>query len=463
MAPLLARPGGDGNRSPEPQEKERRKAAMHDNTSALRYNPRPMEVITETSDLAAACERLAGCGFVCIDTEFMRETTFWPDLCLIQMAGGDEEIVVDTLAPGLELAPFFELMADSRALKVFHAARQDIEIIHYLAGIVPYPIFDTQVAAMVCGFGESVSYVMLVKKMLGRDLDKSSRFTDWSRRPLSEKQLRYALGDVTHLRDLFPDLRRRLEDSGRTRWLDEEMAVLTDPATYEAHPEDAWKRLKIRAKTPQALAVMMELAEWREREAQTQNVPRRRILKDEAIHDIAAQAPQTEADLSALRSVHQGFARSARGRSVLEAVGRGLARERDSLPAIEKNQPMPAEAAAVLDLLRVLLKAAAGRHGVAPKLIATTDELERIAREEEPDVPALRGWRRELFGADALAIKRGELALTVRDGQVSVLNADGEPRDPPPQKRKRRRRRKGGRSGSDAEAATPQQTDGGTT
>jgi ribonuclease D len=384
-----------------------------------------MRVISDTRALEDACAALAENDFIAIDTEFMRETTFWPDLCLIQMAGGDAEFIVDVLAEGIDLASFFALMADEKVLKVFHAARQDVEIIHHLAEIIPHPIFDTQIAAMVCGFGESVSYTMLVKKTLKRDLDKSSRFTDWSRRPLTEKQLRYAIGDVTHLRDLFPGLRDQLKKSGRARWLDEEMAVLTDPATYEAHPEEAWRRLKMRAKTPKALAIMMELAEWREREAQAQNVPRRRILKDEAIHDIAAQAPANEAELEALRSVHQGFSRSTRGRAVLEAVRRGHERDRETLPTIKRSQPMPPEALAVVDLLRVLLKSAAGRHGVAPKLIATTDDLEKIARDDKADVPALKGWRRELFGADALAIKQGRLALAIVDGRVQALSAGG--------------------------------------
>lgn len=386
-----------------------------------------MKLISQTRDLEEACATLAKADFIAIDTEFMRETTFWPDLCLIQMAGGDEEVIVDVLAEGLDLGPFFALMADKNVLKVFHAARQDVEIIHYLAGIIPHPIFDTQIAAMVCGFGESVGYGMLVKKLLKQDLDKSSRFTDWSRRPLSGKQLEYAIGDVTHLRDLFPALRKQLKDNGRAGWLDEEMAVLTDPATYEAHPEHAWKRLKMRVKTPKALAVMMELADWREREAQAQNVPRRRVLKDEAIQDIAAQTPQSEAELEALRSVHQGFSRSARGRAVLQAVKDGLARDRDTLPAIKRNQPLQPESLAILDLLRVLLKSAAGNNGVAPKLIANADDLEKIVRDSDADVPALKGWRRELFGADALAVKRGELALAVRDGQVTVFRTESEP------------------------------------
>jgi len=387
-----------------------------------------MDLITRTEDLAAACAELSAAPFITVDTEFMREQTFWPRLCLIQMAGGDTEVLVDSLAPGLDLQPFFDLMVDESVLKVFHSARQDIEIVHHLASVVPHPIFDTQVAAMVCGFGEAVSYSMLVKRLLGRNLDKSSRFTDWSRRPLTQRQLTYALGDVTHLRDLYPKLRAQLDQSGRASWLSEEMGVLTDPATYELHPEHAWRRLKMRIKTPKALAVLMELAAWREREAQTQDVPRSRILKDEALYDIAGQAPRTLEDLGSLRSLHNGFARSQRGRAVLEAVQRGIDRDPKTVPPFQRGEPMPPEAQAVVDLLRVLLKATAGRHGVAPKLIATSDELEQIARSGETDAPALRGWRRKLFGEDALALKRGELSLAIRKGEVTVLPAE-EPED----------------------------------
>jgi ribonuclease D len=368
---------------------------------------------------------LGNAPYIAIDTEFMREQTFWPRLCLIQIAAPDEtEFLIDSQAPGLDLAPFFELMVSERVLKVFHSARQDIEIVHHLAGVIPHPIFDTQVAAMVCGFGEAVSYSMLVKRLLAQNLDKTSRFTDWSRRPLSDRQLTYALGDVVYLRDLYPKLRAQLDRSERASWLNEEMAVLTDPATYELHPEQAWKRLKMRIKTPKALAVLMELAAWREREAQTQDVPRSRILKDEALYDIASQAPRTPEDLGSLRTLHNGFARSMRGRAVLEAVSRGLERDPKTIPAIERGEPMPPEAQAVVDLLRVLLKAIAGRHGVAPKLIATSDELEEIARDDDADVPVLRGWRRKLFGEDALALKHGELALVIKGGEVTVLPAE---------------------------------------
>jgi ribonuclease D len=386
-----------------------------------------MDLIKSNEELAVACARLAAASFIAIDTEFMREQTFWPRLCLIQIASEDTEVLIDSLAPGLDLKPFFDLMVDERVLKVFHSARQDVEIVHHLAGVIPHPIFDTQVAAMVCGFGEAVSYTMLVKRLLGRNLDKTSRFTDWSRRPLSDRQLTYALGDVVHLRDLYPQLRAQLDKSERASWLNEEMGVLTDSATYELHPEQAWKRLKMRIKTPKALAVLMELAAWREREAQTQDVPRARILKDEALYDIASQAPRTIDDLGSLRTLHNGFARSTRGRAVLEVVGRGLERDPKTIPPIERGEPMPPEAQAVVDLLRVLLKATAGRHGVAPKLIATSEELEQIARSDDADAAVLRGWRKKLFGDDALALKRGELALVIDGGEVSVRSAKSSP------------------------------------
>jgi ribonuclease D len=390
-----------------------------------------MELITRTEDLAAACAKLATASFIAVDTEFMREQTFWPRLCLVQIAGGETEVLIDSMAPDIDLKPLFDLMVDETVLKVFHSARQDVEIVHHLAGVIPHPIFDTQVAAMVCGFGEAVSYSMLVKRLLGRNLDKSSRFTDWSRRPLSERQLTYALADVTYLRDLYPKLRAQLDQSERASWLNEEMAVLTDPATYELHPEHAWRRLKMRIKTPKALAILMELAAWREREAQTQDIPRSRVLKDEALYDIAGQAPRSVEDLGSLRSLHNGFARSQRGRAVLEAVQRGRERDPATVPPLQRGEPMPPEAQAVVDLLRVLLKATAGRHGVAPKLIATSEDLEQIARSDDADAAALRGWRRKLFGEDALALKRGELALAVKEGAVMVLAPEGSAAEEP--------------------------------
>ena len=385
-----------------------------------------MHVITSTSDLSDTCSRLADGDFVTVDTEFMREQTFWPDLCLIQLANAREEVIVDPLADGIDLGPFYELMGNRNVVKVFHAARQDIEIVYSEAGLIPTPVFDTQVAAMVCGFGESVSYVNLVKKVTGRDLDKSSRFTDWSRRPLSEKQLTYALGDVTHLRDIYTHLRTELAATDRASWLDEEMAELTDPGTYESHPDNAWQRLKMRVKNRKALAVLMELAAWRERMAQTQDVPRGRILRDEALYDIANQLPTSTDQLSELRTLSEGFSRSQRAKDIVDAVRRGIDRDPKTVPPLPRNQPLSAEATAIIELLKVLLKAAAARHRVAPRLIAGSEDLERIASEAEPDVPALKGWRRQLFGEDALRLKRGELALTLSKGEVLAI-ATGAP------------------------------------
>jgi ribonuclease D len=312
-------------------------------------------------------------------------------------------------------------MASQQVVKVFHAARQDIEIVFSEAGFVPKPVFDTQIAAMVCGFGESVSYVNLVKKITGRDLDKSSRFTDWSRRPLTEKQLVYAIGDVTHLRDIYTHLKGELERTDRASWLDEEMAELTSPSTYETHPENAWQRLKMRVKNRKSLAILMELAAWRERLAQTQDVPRGRILRDEALYDIANQGPTNVEQLGELRTLSEGFSRSQRAKDIIDAVKRGLARDMKTVPPLNHSQPLSAEATATTELLKVLLKASAARHRVAPRLIADTSELERIANESEPDVPSLKGWRRQLFGEDALKLKRGELALTLSKGEVLAI------------------------------------------
>lgn len=382
-----------------------------------------MKLIAATPELSEACAALARHDYVAVDTEFMRETTFWPKLCLIQLAGPNDALIVDPLAAGIDLAPFYALMANERVVKVFHAARQDIEIVHVQAGIVPHPIFDTQVAAMVCGFGDSISYVNLVKRVTGKELDKTSRFTDWARRPLTPKQLHYALGDVTHLRDIYEHLRADLAKTGRAHWLGEEMATLTDPKTYVTHPEDAWRRLKLKVRNRKGLAVLMELAAWRERQAQAQNVPRNRILRDEALYDIANHAPTDVAKLSELRTLSEGFSRSARAREIVDVVTLGLARDPSSVPPLHSGTPNQGDAGATIDLLRVLLKAAAQRHGVAPRLIADSDDLERIALENEPDVPAMSGWRRELFGENALRLKRGELALVMNDGEVTVLPA----------------------------------------
>lgn len=383
-------------------------------------------MISSTSDLAGACERLARHPFITVDTEFLRETTFWPKLCVVQIASLDEAVVVDALAEGLDLAPFFELMANEQVLKVFHAARQDIEIVWHLAGIVPHPVFDTQVAAMVLGHGDSISYDQLVQRLTGHVLDKSLRFTDWSRRPLSTAQITYAEADVTHLRDVFVKLDADLAKRGRSEWVSEEMAVLTSPDTYRQEPEHAWERLRSRARKPKELGVLIEVAAWREREAQGRDMPRSRILKDEVIGEIATQQPTTPERLAQLRSMPKGFERSRAGEQILEAVKAGLERDPKTLPRIERERPLSNGASATVELLKVLLRMTSEQHGVAAKIIATVDDLEQIASEDEAEVGALRGWRRELFGERALALKAGRLALAMQRGRVIALERPGD-------------------------------------
>ncbi|MGU3495669.1 ribonuclease D [Xanthobacteraceae bacterium A53D] len=380
-----------------------------------------MDPITTTDALAEACARLAKNDFVTVDTEFLRETTFWPKLCVVQVASPDEAIIIDALAEGLDLAPFFALMADESVKKVFHAGRQDIEIVWHLAKIIPHPVFDTQVAAMVLGYGDSISYDQLVQRITGHSIDKSSRFTDWSRRPLSQAQLTYAIADVTHLRDVYKSLMSDLETRGRVDWMGEEMNVLTSPATYRQDPETAYERLKSRVRKPRELAVLAEVAAWREREAQSRDLPRGRIIKDEVIGEIAVQQPQTHEKLAELRSLPKGFERSRYGEAVLDAVKKGIARDPKTLPRIERDKPLPNGAAATVELLKVLLRMTAEQNAVAAKVIATTDDLERIAVSDEAPVPAMSGWRRELFGERALALKAGRLALAVEQGKVIAV------------------------------------------
>jgi ribonuclease D len=382
-----------------------------------------MEPITTTAALADACARLARHPFVTIDTEFLRESTFYPILCVAQVASTDEAVVIDALAAGIDLQPFYELMANEAVLKVFHAARQDIEIVWHQAGLIPHPVFDTQVAAMVLGYGDSISYDQLVQRITGDALDKSHRFTDWSRRPLSEAQISYAISDVTHLRDVYLKLSADLARRGRTEWVMHEMDVLTSPSTYRLEPEKAWERLKTRVRKPRELAVLIEVAAWREREAQARDVPRGRVLKDDVIGDIAVHAPTTPEKLAHLRSIPKGFERSKWGADILAAVARGLERDPKSLPRIERTIPAQ-NGAATVELLKVLLRMTSERHGVAAKVIATVDDLDRIAADDEADVPALKGWRRDLFGEKALALKQGKLALAVEKGRVVTVERE---------------------------------------
>jgi ribonuclease D len=379
--------------------------------------------ITTTSELAAVCSRMAAHPFVTVDTEFLRETTYYPLLCVAQMASAEEAVVIDTLAPGIDLSPFYALMANEKVMKVFHAARQDIEIVWHAAKLIPRPIFDTQVAAMVLGYGDSISYDQLVQRITGDTLDKSHRFTDWTRRPLSDAQLSYAMSDVTHLRDVYLALLEDLQRRGRADWVEDEMGILTSPDTYRMEPENAWQRLKTRVRKPKELAVLIEVAAWREREAQSRDVPRSRVLKDEVIADIAVQAPTTTEKLKHLRSLPKGFERSRWGEAIVAAVERGLARDMKALPLQPRTQ-QAVNGAAVVELLKVLLRMISERHHVAAKVIATVDDLERIAADDDAEVPALAGWRRELFGDKALALKHGKLALAIEKGKVAVVERE---------------------------------------
>jgi ribonuclease D len=379
-----------------------------------------MTVITDTEALARFCARQRGAGFITVDTEFVRERTYWPILCLVQVAGPAEAAAIDALAPGINLAPLFALMADRETLKVFHAARQDIEIFVNLTDRVPVPLFDTQLAAMVCGFGDSVSYETLVGKLARATLDKSSRFTDWTQRPLSERQIRYALADVVHLRTVYERLQEMLAANGRTEWFAEEMTELTDPANYRSEPFEAWRRFRLRGRIDRRfLAVLRALAAWREQAAQDRNLPRGRLLRDEAVIEIAAHHPQTIEALARTRSLPKGTAEGKLGREMLEAVQRGLADPQP--PSLPTRLETPPGIGPLVELLRVLLKERCEQQQVAQRLVASTEDLEAIAADDEAPVRALSGWRRTIFGEDALALKHGRLALTAAGNRIRLV------------------------------------------
>jgi ribonuclease D len=379
-----------------------------------------MKLLTENAELIAVCERFCQHEFVTVDTEFLRETTFWPQVCVIQVASPEEAIAIDALAEGIDLTPFLSLMANPNIVKVFHAARQDIEIIWRLARLIPTPLFDTQVAAMVCGFGEQASYLELVKAITRANIDKSSRFTDWSRRPLSEAQIEYAIADVTHLRDVYVELHKRLKRSNRLDWLVDEMQILSSPATYEQHPMNAWERLRHKIRKPRDLAVLMELAAWREIEAQSRDVPRSRVLKDDILLEVVQSAPRSIDSLGNLRSFPKGMERSRTGADIVAAIERGLARDPAEIPKIERSKR--GANAATVELLKVLLRQVSDETGVAAKLIATADDLEAIAADDDTDTQTLKGWRRAIFGEKALKLKAGRLALAVERNKVITLD-----------------------------------------
>jgi ribonuclease D len=382
----------------------------------------PPALLTTTAELAALCQRLRAEAFVTIDTEFMRERTYWPELCVVQLAGAGEVAIVDAEAPGLDLAPLGELLADQLVTKVFHAARQDIEIFFLKFSNVPRPLFDTQIAAMVAGFGEQVGYDALVAALAGGQIDKAHRFSDWSARPLSPAQITYAAADVTYLRTVYEKLLAELEREGRLGWVAEEMAVLADPGTYRTDPEAMWQRLRPRSNNRRFLGMVRAIAAWREREAQRINIPRQRLLKDESILEVAATAPRTIQDLARARGVTRGFAEGRSGASLLAAIAAANALPEEALPEVGRGNDRARPSPALVSLLKVLLAAKSEEHHVAPRLLASSEEIERLAGEDEPDIPALHGWRREVYGADALALKQGRIGLGVNGRRIRLID-----------------------------------------
>lgn len=382
-----------------------------------------MRTLTTTADLAAFCKEAHGQPYVTVDTEFLRERTYYSKLCLVQLAmpGEDDEnaVLVDPLAEGMSLEPLFDLFRDTNVVKVFHAARQDLEIFWVESRVFPEPLFDTQVAAMVCGFGEQAGYETLVRRIAKASVDKSSRFTDWSRRPLSDAQKKYALADVTYLRQIYEYLATELEKTNRSRWVAEELQILTNPATYEAAPEDAWKRVKTRTNSPKFLALVQALAAFRERHAQTNNIPRNRVFKDDALVELASAKPRTVSDLGGLRLLLREARRGAIADGILEAVERGMNCPAEKMPQPDRRREKLQVNPALADLLRVLLKSKTESSGVAAKLIAPSADLDLIAAGER-DVPALSGWRHEVFGADALRLCDGKIGLAAK-GQLVVV------------------------------------------
>jgi ribonuclease D len=385
-----------------------------------------MTVIADSQELAAFCRQQEDAAFVAIDTEFMRDRTYWPVLCLVQVAGPSGAAALDPLAPGIDLEPLFALMRKPSLLKVFHAARQDIEIFYNLAGSVPAPLFDTQVAAMVCGFGDSVSYETLASRLAGAHIDKSSRFTDWSRRPLTERQVKYALDDVVPLRRVYEKLTLRLAATGRAHWLEAEMATLTDPATYRLDPAAAWQRFKVRTNNRRTLALVRALAEWRETTAQQRDLPRNRVVRDEQLLEIAAHAPKTADELAQMRGLGKGFAEGRFGTEILAVVARTLDLPESDYPEPPQRSVLPPGLGPLTDLLRVLLKLRCEENDVAVRLVADSDDLEAVAASDEADVPALKGWRWELFGKDALDLKNGRLALTASGKRIKLVRPGSE-------------------------------------
>lgn len=378
-------------------------------------------LVTDTETLAALCERLAQADFVTVDTEFMRESTYYPDLCLVQVASPTEAAAIDPKAPDLDLAPLLKLLVEDDVLKVFHAGGQDLEIIYNLTGKTPSPLFDTQIAAMALGLGEQIGYTNLVAAYLGIQVDKGARFTDWARRPLNDRQLDYAIGDVTHLATLFPKMVDKLRRTGRGAWLDEEMARACDPATYANDPDKVWTRLRLPSRKPDVLGRLKALARWRELEAQDKDVPRGRIVKDETLGDLAGSPPRSQADLAKVRGLSAAWASNAIGDRLIRALQEAEPLPADEMPMREAQRPgLSSEGALIADLLKLLLKIRSKESGVAPKLIVRGDDLDALAAGVRDGLPVLDAWRRELFGDDALALVEGRLGFVVKDGKLTM-------------------------------------------
>jgi len=388
-----------------------------------RANFPPPSLITTTDALTALCDRLGAEEFVTVDTEFMRERTYWPELCVVQLASAHEVAVIDAEAAELDLAPLGKLLANRAVMKVFHAARQDIEIFVLKFGDVPKPLFDTQIAAMVAGFGDQVGYDAIVSSLTGGSIDKAHRFSDWSARPLSAAQISYAAADVTYLREVYTRLCERLAQDGRLEWVAEEMAELADPATYRANPETMWERLRPRSSNRRFLGVLQALAAWREREAQRVNIPRHRLLRDEALLEIAATAPYTPDELARARGISRGFAEGRTGASLLATIAAAKMLPEGALPVVPRGRDSARPSPALVSLLKVLLAAKCEHHHVAAKLVASSDDIDRLASEEAPDIAALHGWRLEVFGEDALALKEGRVALGVAGKRIKLIPA----------------------------------------
>ncbi len=380
-----------------------------------------MSLITTTPDLIVFCKKAALSSYITVDTEFIRETTYWPQLCLIQVGLEDKAVAIDPLAKDIDLQPFFDLLQNPHVIKVFHSARQDIEIFYHLTGNIPTPLFDTQIAAMVCGFGESIGYDVLVQKYAKVSLDKSSRYTHWAQRPLTEKQLAYALGDVIHLRDIYEKLYAKILAGDRLHWLEDELGILKDPGTYAVDPYAIWQKIKVRSPKPRMLAIFREIVAWREITAQSRNVPRGRVIRDEVMLELAAAAPQSKQELSRMRGLTSAFIEGEEGKVVLALIAKAQALPLEDCPQVKKEGASPPGAAALVEMLKLLLKIKAEKYHVAPKLLATSADLEVIARSPNPQVPALEGWRREIFGNAALSLKSGKVALGIKNHKITLI------------------------------------------